>query len=128
MKFKILLLLTFLLTLGKNSTAQSLIGNWKGTYLCQVKNSPCHDEIVIYHITKNSGVNSYQVNASKIIDGKEDDMGILNFSFDPQQKILFLVDSIRQIKWEFKVFDKKMHGTLISKGKLSRIVDLKKQD
>lgn len=128
MKMKILLLITILLALGKFSTAQSIIGVWKGTSLCQVKNSPCHDESVVYHISKNSSASSYQVDAGKIIDGKEIDMGTLNFTFDPQLKILFLVDSVKQVRWEFKLSGKEMHGTLISKGNLVRIVDLKKVD
>jgi len=120
--------LTFLLTLGKVSTAQSLIGVWKGTSLCQIKNSPCHDESVVYHISKNGSGDSYQISASKIIDGKEDDMGTLNFTFDPQLNILVSVDSANKIRWEFKVTGKEMHGTLMSKGNLSRIIDLKKED
>ena len=82
MKTKTLFALTFLLAVGKTSIAQSLVGDWKGTSLCQVKNSPCHDEKVVYHISKGSSDDSYQVDASKIIDGKEDSMGILNFTFD----------------------------------------------
>ena len=52
----------------------------------------------------------------------------LNFSFNAQQKILFLVDSVKNVKWEFKISGKEMHGTLISKGTLFRIIDLKKED
>jgi hypothetical protein len=128
MKIKILLLLTCLLALGKVSTAQSLIGVWKGTSLCQVKNSPCHDENVVYHISKIGRDDSYQIGASKIIDGKEDDMGTLNFTFDPQLKILFSVDSAKQFRWEFKITGKEMHGTIILKGNLYRIIELKKED
>jgi len=128
MKIKILLLFTFLLTLGKALTAQSLTGVWKGTSLCQVKNSPCHDENVVYYISKGGSDDSYQVTASKIIDGKENNMGTLNFLFDPQQKTFFLVDSVKQVRWEFKLTGKEMHGTLISKGTLYRIIDLKKED
>jgi hypothetical protein len=95
-----LAVVTLLLTLGKVSTAQSLTGVWKGTSLCQVKNSPCHDESVVYHISKGSRSDSYQISASKIIDGKENDMGTLNFTFDPHQKILFLIDTLKQVKWE----------------------------
>jgi hypothetical protein len=36
-----------------------LIGTWKGTSICQVKNSPCHDENVVYHISKNKGVDTF---------------------------------------------------------------------
>ena len=128
MKSQTLLLLTLFLLFGKISTAQSLNGNWKGTSVCQIKNSPCHDEIVVYHISKDSESNSYKVDASKIVDGQENDMGTLKFSFDPKQKILLLVDSVGQVKWEFKVTGNEMHGTLISKGKLYRIVDLKRED
>jgi hypothetical protein len=128
MKIKILLVLTLLLTIGKVSTAQTIAGDWKGTSLCQVKNSSCHDESVVYHILKGSGSESYQVSASKIIDGKENDMGTLNFTFDPHQKILFLIDSVKQVRWEFKLTGKEMHGTLISKGSLFRIIDLKRED
>ena len=128
MKIKTLLVLTFLLALGKISIAQPLVGVWKGTSLCQIKNSQCHDENVVYHISKNSNGDSYQVDASKIIDGKENDMGTLNFSFNAQQKILYLIDSVQQVKWEFKVTGKEMHGTLTSRGKLYRIVDLKRED
>ena len=131
MKKQLLTLMTAVLLLtctGKASNAQSLVGTWKGTSLCQVKNSPCHDEIVVYHISRDGGNNSYIVNASKIIDGKENEMGTLKFSFNPQQKMLNLVDSVAEIKWEFSVSDNEMHGTLISKGNLYRVVDLKRED
>jgi hypothetical protein len=128
MKIKILFIFTLLLTLGKVSTAQSIAGVWKGTSLCQVKNSTCHDEIVVYHISKGSSSNSYQISAGKIIDGKENDMGTLNFWFDPHQNILFLMDSVKQVRWEFKLTGKEMHGTLISEDILFRIINLNKEE
>jgi len=39
---------------GKGVPAQSIEGVWKGTSLCQIKDSPCHDETVVYHISKDS--------------------------------------------------------------------------
>lgn len=128
MKIKILLVLALLLTLGKVSTAQSIAGVWKGTSLCQVKNSSCHDESVVYHILKGSGSDSYQISAGRIVNGREIDMGTLNFTFDPHQKILFLIDSVKQVRWEFKLTGKEMHGTLISNGNLFRIIELKRED
>jgi hypothetical protein len=117
-------MLALLLTLEKNSKAQSFAGVWKGESLCQDKNSSCHDEKVVYHISKGNSANSYQVDAGKIIDGKEIDMGTLNFVYDPTEKILFLADSANQVRWEFKLTGKEMHGTLISHGQLFRIVNL----
>ena len=128
MKSQTLLTLTLFLLIGKISTGQTLDGNWKGTSLCQIKNSSCRDEFVVYHISKNSGNNSYRVSASKIIEEKESDMGTIDFSFDPKQKTLYLIDSVQQVRWEFKVTGKEMHGTLTSRGKLYRIVHLKRED
>jgi|SRR4051794_25065607 hypothetical protein len=128
MRSQTLLILTFFFLTGNISTAQTLEGNWKGTSLCQIKNSSCRDENVVYHIPKNSGNNSYRVSAGKIIEGKENDMGTLVFSFDPKQQILYLIDSVQQVRWEFKVTGKEMHGTLTSEGKLYRIIDLKRED
>ncbi len=59
---------------------------------------------------------------------KENDMGTLNFAFNRQLKILFLVDSTKQVKWEFKLTGKDMHGTLFSKGNLYRIINLKREE
>ena len=125
MKLLTITILTAFLLVTNASNAQSLEGIWKGTSICQIKNSPCHDETVVYHITKN-GDNSYQIIANKIINGKEDYMGTIIFTFDPKQSVLSSIDSAREVKWEFKVTDKAMHGTLMSKGKLFRIIDLKK--
>ena len=81
MKFQRSILLLFILFFGKTVTAQSFEGTWKGTSLCQIKNSPCHDEIVVYHISKDSTGKSYEVIANKIVDGKEDYMGTIPFTY-----------------------------------------------
>jgi hypothetical protein len=128
MKIRIALLLPLLLTIAKVSTAQSFAGVWRGTSLCQVKNSSCNDERVVYHISEGSSRDSYQIVASKVIGGKENDMGTLYFTWDPKRKILFLIDSVKQVKWEFKISGKEMHGTLISKGNLYRVIDLKREN
>src|SRR5215467_6521964 len=52
-----------------------LIGNWLGDSICQVKNSPCHDEKVVYHIAKGSDPDHVTVSADKIVDGKPINMG-----------------------------------------------------
>ena len=128
MKLRILIVLAFLLAPGKFLTAQSIEGTWKGTSLCQVKNSPCHDEQVIYHITKDSSGNSYKVIANKIIAGKEDYMGTINFSFDVKQGTFVSIDSVRNARWEFKLTGKKIKGTLVYKNELSRIIDVNKEN
>lgn len=128
MKFQISILLLFILIFGKSVTAQSFEGVWKGTSLCQVKNSPCHDEIVVYHISKGSTGKSYDMIANKIVNGKEENMGTISFTYDDKQKIFISVDSVRNARWEFKITGNAMKGTLMYKGDLYRIVDVKKEN
>ena len=126
MRFQRSILLLFILISGKTVTAQSFEGVWKGTSLCQIKNSPCHDEIVVYHISKDSTGKSYEVIANKIVDGKEDYMGTIPFTYDDKQKVFVSVDSVRNARWEFKITGSVMKGTLMYKGDLYRIIDVKK--
>ena len=70
MKFQKFIVLLFVLMAGKNVNAQSFEGTWKGTSLCQVKNSPCHDETVVYHISKTDTINVYRNIANKIVNEK----------------------------------------------------------
>ena len=86
MKFQTYIVLLFILV-WNTATAQSFEGVWKGTSLCQIKNSSCHDEVVVYHISKDSSGKGYEVIANKIVNGKEDYMGTLSFTYDDKQKI-----------------------------------------
>jgi len=128
MKFQRSVLLLFILLFGKSVTAQSFEGIWKGTSMCQVKTSPCHDEIVVYHISKNNSGQSYQMQANKIVNGQEQDMGILIFTYDDKQKVFVSVNSEHKSRWEFKITGNVMKGTLVSNGDLFRIVDVKKEN
>ena len=128
MKLQRSILLLFILIYGKKVRAQSFEGIWKGTSICQIKNSPCHDEIVVYHISKDSTGKSYDMIANKIVDGKEAYMGTISFTYDNQQKVFVSVDSIRNARWEFKITGSAMKGTLMYKGDLYRIVNVKKEN
>jgi hypothetical protein len=102
-----------------------IIGTWKGTSICQVKNSPCHDETVVYHVTKHN-TNSYEFNANKIVNGLEEEMGIITFSFDNKTKELHS----NQYKgiWTFKLSQGKIDGTLYFNGSLYRIITVMKMN
>ena len=128
MKFQRSIMLLFILMFGKTVTAQTIEGTWKGTSLCQVKNSPCHDEIVVYYISKDSTGKSYEVIANKIVNGKEDSMGTIRFTYNDQKKVFVSVDSVRNARWEFKLTGNTIKGTLIYKGDLYRIVEVKKEN
>jgi len=128
MKFQRSIVLLFILMFGKTVTAQSFEGTWKGTSLCQIKNSPCHDEVVVYYVSKDNTGKLYEVIANKIVNGKEDSMGVINFTYDAQKKVFVSVDSVRNDRWEFKITGNTMKGTLMYKGDLYRIIDAKKGD
>ena len=100
-----------------------LIGTWKGTSICQIKNSPCHDENVVYHISKNKGVDTFYINASKIVNGVEDEMGILPFVYNKKTNQL---TSTAYGIWTFNVEGNKLEGTLLVHGDLYRKIKLTK--
>ena len=100
-----------------------LIGTWNGTSICQIKNSPCHDETVIYHISKKSGVDTFYINASKIVNDKEEEMGILPFIYN--KKTNQLTSTAFGI-WTFNIEGTKLEGTLLVRGELYRKIMIHK--
>jgi hypothetical protein len=105
-------------------TDSLVIGTWRGTSICQVKNSPCHDETVVYHIYKGSAADSFYINASKIINGAEDEMGILPCVLNRKTMQL---SSTAYGTWAFNITGDKIDGTLYVRGELYRIIKLKKE-
>ena len=107
-----------------NKADTLLIGTWKGTSICQIKNSPCHDETVVYHISKKTGVDSFYVNANKIVNGMEEEMGILPFVYDKKTNQF---TSTAYGIWTFNIDGVKLEGTLLVRGELYRKIKLNKQ-
>ena len=62
--------------------AANPVGVWRGTSLCQVHPSPCNDESVVYRIKRVNATDSLSVDARKIVNGKEEDMGVLGCLLD----------------------------------------------
>ena len=102
-----------------------LVGKWQGTSICQVKNSPCHDEVVVYHISKGNGNDSFNIQANKIVNGVEEDMGILHCSYNETTKQL--VSNEYNSNWTFTISGRKISGILIYKNETYRIIRLEKR-
>jgi hypothetical protein len=116
-----------ILAQDKLSTDDSLlIGTWKGTSICQVKSSPCHDEVAAYHITKADKPNTYYMLMNKVVDGKEEEMGMTDYSFDVASKTLTSHDAKRGATWTFYLKGSNMDGTLVYENKVYRIIKLSK--
>ena len=109
---------------GLNKADTLLIGTWKGTSICQIKNSPCHDETVVYHISKNSGVDTFYIRANKIVNGVEEEMGVLPFVYN--RKTNQFTSTAYGI-WTFNIEGAKLEGTLMVRGELYRKIKVYKR-
>ena len=75
------------LVVARGASAQSPVappnplGVWRGTSTCLVRPSPCHDEIVVYRITRANAGAGLSLDGRKIVKGKEEEMGVLDCSF-----------------------------------------------
>ena len=126
----LLLSLIFCLV-SKSSQAQTesvkidslLIGTWNGSSICQQKNSPCHDETVVYHISKKMGVDTFYIHANKIVNAVEEEMGILPFVYNKKTNQLI---SMAYGTWTLNVEGTKLEGTLFVRGDLYRKIVIRK--
>ena len=62
---------------SQQSATVTPVGIWRGTSVCLVHPSSCHDEIVVYRITKMKAADSVAVDGRRIMSGEEVDMGVL---------------------------------------------------
>jgi len=134
MKIKHLLLLLMpcliwysALSQGKTD-ADPVAGTWQGSSLCQVKDSPCHDEAAIYHASKLTAT-TYRFQMNKMVNGKEEEMGPLVFTWNDKLKTLTGINKSPRGTgiWLFHLDGNKMHGTLTVDGKtLFRVIELQK--
>jgi hypothetical protein len=59
------------------SHTTAAIGTWRGTSICMVRPSPCNDEHVVYRVSALPARDSVAVDARKIVNGQEEEMGVL---------------------------------------------------
>jgi hypothetical protein len=68
-----------LLSRGASAQTQDTnpVGVWRGTSLCRLRPSACKDESVVYRITRVNASDSLSIDARKIVNGQEEEMGVL---------------------------------------------------
>jgi hypothetical protein len=59
------------------AAASNPVGVWRGTSLCRVRPSACNHEIVVYRITRVNASDSLSLDGRKIVNGQEEEMGVL---------------------------------------------------
>ena len=95
---------------------EKLIGDWTGESICQGYRPACHDEKVVYHISKTPDKpDTVTLAADKIVDGKPEQMGVLEFKYDSEKGTLtsdFTRGNTHGL-WELTVKGDTMEGTLI---------------
>lgn len=104
---------TTLLASTAAAQAPSPIGTWRGTSICLVRNSPCHDESTVYRITRAGGGDSVAVDALKIVGGQEESMGVLACGVTaPDMATVVVRCAMRNGVWSFRVRGDSLVGEL----------------
>lgn len=101
----------------QKSAAESLFGDWPGESKCVGSNQYCHDEIVVYHVSRSKKDPALvNVVADKIVDGKPDFMGEFDMTYDAAKQTLTSEFTIPRTGgkgvWLFHFDGDKMDGTL----------------
>ena len=100
-----------------------LAGNWKGESICTIKDSPCHDEHVIYRVEEPDSTGKMKIQMDKVVDGKPELMGTVNCAFDKAASTVTC--TTQRGVWKFTVTGKKMEGTLVlDDGRLYRRISV----
>jgi hypothetical protein len=89
-----------------------IVGTWEGESLCTIRDSPCHDEHVIYKFKTASG--KLSVDAFKLVSGEQQFMGTLDCDYrDPEKLLTCSAHTAKHDLWEFHLNSDDLTGTLV---------------
>ena len=111
----------------QTATADSAIfGDWRGESICVVRESACHDEDSLYHVTKLAEKPGWvSIKLDKIVNGERVTMGVMDCSYGAAKQSL-TCEFPRGVM-RFTVSDNKMEGTMtLPDGTLWRKITLRK--
>ena len=97
-----------------NDDVSKLVGNWTGDSTCVGNLSSCHDEKIIYRVAKLDEQDKVRITADKIVNGKPETMGVLDFKYDKEKSTLVneFTNSRYHAIWELTIKGDTMEGTL----------------
>jgi hypothetical protein len=61
---------------------------------------------------------------NKVVNGVEEDMGVLDYTYDSSTHTFTSIDQGHKIIWTFKVKNETMEGTLLYNNTLYRVIKL----
>ena len=104
----------------------SIVGDWRGDSICVVRESACHDEDSLYHVSKLQDKSGwFSMKLDKIVNGKPVTMGTMDCSYDAANHSL-TCEFPRGVM-RFVITGGKMVGTMsLPDGTLWRKLNLKK--
>ena len=98
-----------------NSGGSELVGDWEGESVCGAGFPACHDEHVVYHITKPPDEQGrVSIAADKIVSGRPEPMGVIELKYDAARQTLTgeMKNNRYRGIWEFRVGGDTLEGTL----------------
>lgn len=114
-----------------SDSLSKVLGDWEGESVCTGSRPACKNEHVVYHVKKKEGeADTVSLAADKIINGKPEEMGVLECKYDASKSTLtceFTVNSTHGV-FEFTIKGDEMEGTLkiLPAGTLGRNIKVKK--
>jgi hypothetical protein len=109
---------------AQSSDTSSLVGDWSGTSICQVRPSGCHDENVVLRFS-HPHENKIDVEADKIVNGKAEFMGSGEWTYNSEDRSLTW--QMPRGAWRLVVSGTEMKGTLVvPENVVFRKIDLHK--
>jgi hypothetical protein len=103
--------------------AVGIEGKWHGTSICTIRDSPCHDEQVVYVVSKPDSSGRHKIQMDKIVNGQRELMGTLDCVYDQTASVT--VCDMQKGVWRFTVTNTKMVGTLtLADGRLYRNISV----
>jgi hypothetical protein len=106
--------------------AEGVAGQWRGTSICTIRDSPCHDEQVVYLISKPGADGKHKIQMDKIVNGKQEPMGTLDCIYDRSDGIVTCL--MDRGVWKFTLSGNKLDGTLtLSDGRLYRNISVTRE-
>jgi hypothetical protein len=122
------LLLTAALLIAASSpdARKPVLGRWHGTSTCTAARAACRNEIVVYHVSAAKKADVVLVTASKVVDGKELEMGTFEFTVDAAKHRMVgeFANANVASRWTFTWTDDHLTGTAILLPSQTKIRDV----
>ncbi|HKP13000.1 MAG TPA: hypothetical protein VJZ91_12845 [Blastocatellia bacterium] len=100
----------------RGRVAAPVIGTWTGESICFGDRPACKNEVVVYRFEPTAAKpGTVTLFADKIIEGKREPMGKLDFQYDEAKGTLSCEFTKRQTHglWQFQISGDTMEGTLV---------------